>query len=133
MLAMALLLLPAFWVGLRIFGFKWFNDWLSRAPARGKPSLAFDEITAIGSLINSATFHLLGPDNCLTRSLYLQWLLGRLGVTSDLRIGMQLAGGELKAHAWVEIAGQPINDAHDIAERYTAFNQAFATQLDLSK
>jgi hypothetical protein len=133
LLATALLLLPAFWVALQLLGLRRFNDWLSRAPAGGKPPLAFEEITAIGSLVNSAAFRLLGPGNCLTRSLYLLWLLRRRGVMSDLRIGMRLTNGQLNAHAWVDVAGQPVNDAKDIGERFAAFDQPRFTRMFSSK
>lgn len=133
LLASALLLLPVFWVALRVFGFKRFSDRLGRARASGKAPPAFEEIAAIASLVNGAAFHMLGPDNCLIRSLYLLWLLRRRGVSSDLRIGMRLTSGQLEAHAWVEVAGQPVNDAPEIAERYAAFDQPLTTRLHSSK
>jgi hypothetical protein len=129
LLAIALLLLPVFWVTLRALGFQRFAERIDRTPASGKAPFVFEEITAIGALVNSATFHVLGPDNCLIRSLYLLWLLRRRGVSSSLRIGTRLTDGQLKAHAWVEVADQPVNDPHDIAENYVAFDQPLTSRL----
>jgi hypothetical protein len=48
---------------------------------------------------------------CLQRSLVLLWLLRRRGVSSKLRIGVKKSPEALLAHAWVEVAGQPIGDS----------------------
>lgn len=90
------------------------------------PSL--DELTRIGYLVNSAAHNVLPAGNCLTRSLCLQWLLRRRGVPTDLRIGVQLANGQLLAHAWVEYGGHPLNDTPDVAERYAPFGQKYTAK-----
>ena len=133
----AALRLPWFWVRLRLFGQRAFGV----APVAGEPSARavksagsaetvapssappLDELIRIGSLVNSAAHHVLPAGNCLTRSLYLQWLLRRRGVPTDLRIGVQLSDGQLPAHAWVEYVGHPLNDAPDVAERYAPFER----------
>jgi len=125
----AVLLLPGFWLGLRVLGFNRFQRRLTRAAASGKPPLSHDEMTALGTLVNSAAFHAPGPANCLSRSLFLQWLLRRRGVESELRIGVQLRRGRLDAHAWLEVGGRPVNDALGVAERYAAFNQPLSAGL----
>jgi hypothetical protein len=48
--------------------------------------------------------------HCLQRSLVLHRWLHREGLPSELRIGVRKEHGELKAHAWVELRGQVIND-----------------------
>jgi len=45
---------------------------------------------------------------CLTRALVLGWLLARQGVPVRLRFGVTRAGGELRAHAWLESSGRAI-------------------------
>lgn len=126
LLLIALPTLPLLWVALRLFGFERLNRWLDIPPARGAPPHSFEEVADIGSLINSATFHLLGPNNCLIRSMYLHRVLRRRGVVSELRIGMRLSDSRLDAHAWVEVDGWPVNDAPDIGARYVAFEQPLA-------
>ena len=117
----SMLLLPLFWAGLRVLGLARFQLLLNRSPLGTKMPPTWDEIVAIGALVNIAANHVPGPTTCLTRSLLLIWLLRRRGVSGELRIGVQLAQGKLDAHAWVEYAGKPVNDAQDVAERYAAF------------
>lgn len=126
----SMLLLPIFRLGLRAFGFARFQAWLDRSshaapfPVHVEPG----ELTAIGRLVNIAARHTPGTITCLTRSLFLRWLLRRRGIASELRIGVHLAQGKLDAHAWVEYAGKPINDAQDVAERFAAFNQPLSPE-----
>jgi len=119
----AMALLPVFRIGLRLLGLQRLQARLHRTPlARANPS-DHDELTRIGALVNRASNHVLGRDNCLTRSLYLWWLLRRKGVYCQLRIGVRLAEGELIAHAWVECGGIPVNDRHDVGTAYDPFTE----------
>lgn len=128
-LAAALSLMPVFWLALQILGFRRFIYWVVGTPAPGKKPLALDRVVEIGDLVNQAGFNLFGPDCCLIRSLYLMWLLRRLGVACDLRIGTQLTQGKLMGHAWVEVEGAPVNDARDIAQQYAVFEGSFTQGL----
>ena len=56
--------------------------------------------------------------NCLVRSLVLARVLRSGGTDAELRIGVTQSDGALQAHAWVEVAGVPVNDAVDIGLRY---------------
>ena len=120
---LAVVMLPLFWLGLRVFGLARFQVWLERAPLVARESPTVAEMSDIGAVVNRAAQYAPGPVTCLTRSLYLRWLLRCLGIASDLRIGVQLEQGRLDAHAWVEIAGVPINDAPDVGQRFAAFNE----------
>ena len=117
----AMALLPLFWIGLRTIGLQRLQTRLQRTPLRHPATLAADELTRLGTLVNSAAHHALGPANCLTRSLYLWWLLRRRGVDSQLRIGVRLTEGVLDGHAWVEHAGLPVNDRPDVNADFTPF------------
>ena len=57
----------------------------------------------------AARRHPLRPA-CLQRSLVLHYWLTRDGLSSQLRIGVRREAGQLKAHAWVEVNGQPVNE-----------------------
>lgn len=59
--------------------------------------------------------------SCLQRSAVLHLLLRQQGIQADLRLGVRRNDGSFEAHAWVEVAGQPINDAPDIAEDFLPF------------
>jgi hypothetical protein len=65
---------------------------------------------------------------CLLRSLALGRYLGRLGIPFEIRIGLPsgtesaLANPDFSAHAWVEHAGEVLNDRADAAQVYRAFD-----------
>jgi hypothetical protein len=59
---------------------------------------------------------------CLGRSLVLWFLLRRRGIDAELVIGAEAPrNGSLPAHAWVEVSGEPVNDAPDVRARYGSF------------
>ena len=119
LLLLAALLLPVFWIALRALGLRRLHAWIDRLPAIRHTQSLEVEPGAIGTLVNAAGRYSPGPSTCLTRSLLLRWLLRGRGVCSELRIGVRLQQGEFQAHAWVEHQGRPINDAVDIALRFT--------------
>jgi hypothetical protein len=119
----ALALLPPFWVALRLLGLPRLQARLHRK-VRGSVAPDLDELKRTGALVNSAARSVLGPASCLTRSLYLWWLLRRRDVYCQLRIGVRLTEGELGAHAWVEHEGIPINDRHDVGASFNAFTDS---------
>ena len=125
----AMVVLPLFWIGLRIVGLKRLQARLQRKPLRHPAALTADELSRLGALVNSAAHHALGPANCLTRSLYLWWLLQRRSIDSQLRIGVRLTDGALEGHAWVEHAGVPINDRLDVSANFTPFSEPFSPRL----
>jgi hypothetical protein len=57
---------------------------------------------------------------CLTQALATQVLLGRLGHTTSLRIGVaRNAAGQFEAHAWVECEGRIVIGGLEDLSRYT--------------
>ena len=53
----------------------------------------------------------------------LWFLLRRRGIDAELVIGAAAPhAGELPAHAWVEAAGEPLNEAPDVRERFGSFD-----------
>ncbi len=122
LLALAALLLPLTWLALKLRGLSHLHARLSALPASRSESSGDLAPDRMGYLVNAAASHSLFPASCLTRSLLLAWLLQRRGVSSRLRIGVRKAGDALDAHAWVECEGRPVNDAPDVAERFTPFD-----------
>jgi len=114
--------LPCFSLALRMFGLRRFRAILHRTvvPAQRLPD-SLEQVLRMGELVNIAGRHTPCPVTCLTRSLLLEWLLGRRGVDAELRIGVRLYGTALDAHAWVEYAGMPVNDQPDVASRFVPF------------
>ena len=65
----------------------------------------------------AARMHLLHM-TCLPRALSLRWMLSRRGIPAKLCIGVNKSATDLTAHAWVEMDGENIGEAEDIAERF---------------
>jgi hypothetical protein len=61
---------------------------------------------------------------CLVRSLTLWAILRRRGVESELRIGIRKMADVTEGHAWIELAGNPINEAPTVASTYVVFEGA---------
>lgn len=76
-------------------------------------------------LVNAAGSRSIGRPNCLTRSIVTCWILQRRGLEGQLRFGVaQSEHGRLAAHAWVESAGQIINDRVDIADQFQRLDRS---------
>jgi len=76
----------------------------------------------LGRLTRIAGRYVPTNGSCLRQSLLVWWLLRRREAPAELRIGVRKQDG-FSAHAWVEVDGQPVNDAGDVAERYAAFER----------
>ena len=66
---------------------------------------------------------------CLERSLVLWRLLARLGIASQLRIGVRKTGDKFEAHAWVEHEGVAIGEPEATHLHYAAFAKGFSEEL----
>lgn len=117
----AIVCMPLFWLGLRLLGLSRFHAMLQRPRETAQPQMTLPEVKAMATLVAIAARHSLAPVTCLTRSLLLVWLLRRNGVESQLRIGVRLTRGVLRAHAWVQCQGEPVNDEADISSRFASF------------
>jgi Transglutaminase-like superfamily len=68
--------------------------------------------------LESAARHHVVNAHCLHRSLVLHHWLRREGLPSELRIGVRKEGDALKAHAWVELQGEVVNDRRADVARF---------------
>ena len=118
----AFLLLPLVWIALRLFGLGRVKAWVRQIATEPRRPDAFEEICALGRVVNAAANHALLPVTCLSRSVVLHCMLKQRGVFSDLRIGVRLRDSALEAHAWVECEGIPVNDVADIAIQFAPFD-----------
>lgn len=97
-------------LGLRRHG---FHEYLLRAPAPAHSNVAPAEIVRARTYarwVGAAARRHPVRARCLHRSLALHGWLRQEGIPSTFRIGIRKDGGELAAHAWVEVDGQVIND-----------------------
>lgn len=91
---------------------------LSQSP----PEYAIERARTLSRWVGVAARRGMARGTCLTQSLTLLRLLQREGMMGQLRIGVRLQAGQLDAHAWVEVDGQPVNDSPDVTARYAAYD-----------
>jgi hypothetical protein len=109
--------LLATWLGLRLTGFRRWKRvlaWLSPsaiAIARLRGASQKKSAQLIAQMAAAAARNLFFSTNCLEQSLVLCWLLRRLGIAAELRIGARKEVGRFEAHAWVEVDSVVLNDA----------------------
>jgi hypothetical protein len=121
--------LLATWLGLRLAGFRRWKSllaWLSPsenaiAPLQG----AFEKESAqvIARMQAAAARNLFFSTNCLEQSLVLWWLLRRLGIAAELRIGARKEVGRFEAHAWVEVDSVVLNDSGAEHRHFVPFDE----------
>jgi hypothetical protein len=118
----SLLLLPAVQLSLRFRGFKRTAATLAAHSARrAVPATPNEARPAAEAVALVAGRPAIGA-RCLGRSLALWFLLRRRGIDAELVIGADVPrDGRLPAHAWVEVAGEPVNDASNVRERFGSF------------
>jgi transglutaminase superfamily protein len=121
-------LLLAVDVGLRLVPFPRLEGWLAPAPPREDETAGPEpDETAVPRLVwatAAAARHHLYPMRCLPQALCLRWLLGRLGIAAELRVGVERRGGDLHAHAWVERDGRPVGEDFRVADRFAPLHPA---------
>lgn len=86
-----------------------------QAPKGPEPDVA--QARTIGDAIHiGARLWRLHDTSCVARSLLTWALCTRRGVTADIIIGVEVA--TRRAHAWVEVHGEPVDDSPDVRDRY---------------
>lgn len=133
LLAGLVVLLPAIGIALCLFGVRRTYRLLggSGRPAPLSAESSEDSSTSakrLGRLVSIASRR--GPymATCLPQSIALRWLLCRRGMPAEVRIGVRKEHERIHAHAWVELAGQVINDHSAVEAEYAVYRE-FATRL----
>ena len=120
-------LLPLLTIGLRLRGFRFTRDFLKKFLRRSASALAQDaveeRIAITTRMVLAAARNSPIRSTCLERALCLWWLLARLGISSQLRIGVQKGDREFTAHAWVERGGAAIGEPDASHLHYAAFTE----------
>jgi hypothetical protein len=107
-------------LGLRLLPFGRVQGLLaSRAEAVTRPLSAETTATVrrLRWLVEAAGQRHLHPMRCLQQALVLQWLLGRRGIQTELKIGVRKEEEQLCAHAWLEL-GHCSGERPGIAEGF---------------
>src|SRR5215472_18628234 len=87
----------------------------------------FSALERTAHMVNAADRHGMVHPTCLVKSLTLWWLLGRQGITSELRVGVRKQVGNLEAHSWVEREGLALNEPEERHRHYAAFDAALTS------
>ena len=96
-----------------------------RCPGSGKDAAALiDEAQRVQTLVGIAANHGLYKANCLRKSITTWWALRKMGLDSAICFGAKKEGGELAAHAWVELHGVPLGERPEMLSTYTAFESS---------
>jgi hypothetical protein len=115
-------------LGLRLLGFRRCQALLSHWPLKEPGSFLEERMFAVaqaqGRFVQVAARHGLYRPTCLPQSLALWWLLRCQGIETDLHVGVKPAANGIEAHAWVELQGQPLNDALDVHLHFSPFGRA---------
>jgi hypothetical protein len=83
------------------------------------------QISIVATAIDRAARRGLFTPQCLVRALALHLMLERRAIAgSVVRIGVRTDGGELLAHAWVEIDGFTLLDAPALVAAFTPLTDA---------
>lgn len=119
-------LLPAIGGALRIVGVRRTYRMLGGSrplrAARGEvDEIAQATAKRLGRLVDIASRHGPYKATCLRQSLALWWMLRRLRLPAELRIGVGKDDVHMRAHAWVELGGQVINDRASITDDYAVY------------
>jgi len=124
-------MLPVVAVSLRLRGFDATRTALQKTVSRSISQTANESVEKRAALtarmVNAADKHGLVHPSCLAKSLTLWWLLGRQGISTQLRIGIRKENGKFEAHAWVEREGAALNEAEGHQHHYAAFDAALAS------
>ena len=113
------MILLFFNVGLRTVPFRRLQRAADRTGAGSDPPADVDsEIERCRRLVGTAAANHLPGTACLARSLALGVVLGRRGIGTRMRIGVQREGEVLAAHAWLEHEGRAIGEPEDVDRRY---------------
>jgi len=102
-------------LSLRLWGFQRVVERVAPvSPVAAGLNLASIDVEQVNRYVrwikSAARRHVVNA-RCLHESLTLHRWLRRDGLPSELQIGVRLEDGELKAHAWVELFDQVVNDA----------------------
>jgi hypothetical protein len=124
-LTQGFLVLPPTAVALHCWGLRRLQRIFARRapPAKGRIEPAdLDKALSMARMLGIAARCGWYQATCLPRSLVLWWWLRRLGIESDLRIGVRQESGSFTAHAWIECQGLVLNETTDVHQHFAAFD-----------
>ena len=128
---LSMILLPIIQIGIQLGGLSLVQTILFRIKKlfyRPLPSLRDSDIVpSIVRVVKITGCISLFQPSCLTISLCTWFLLLMYGIETELRIGIARSRGTFIAHAWIEQAGQVLNDRPDIQNFFSPFDASINT------
>ena len=137
LLTQALILLPLTFCGVYALGVTRCRRFLGQIASLGKSSnRSLGHISARGTedglspgdsarasaiarIVKIAAEHGCYRAKCLQQTLVIWCLLRRNQIEGEIRFGARKEGGELQAHAWVEVDGVALNEASDVCLHFS--------------
>ena len=120
--ALSVVLLPPIQLMLKSRGLKRTAALLAARSDRARAISDRDTATSMAEAVSLVAGRKVVGALCLGRSLLLWFLLRRRGMDAELVVGSKRQVDETwMAHAWVELDGQPVNDAADVRDHYGSF------------
>jgi len=110
------------WAMLSLAGIQRLRRW-TRNPGRAGPQTLPPERIAARVLALRRVGARLPGCRCLARSMALSWWLNRNGQAHSLHIGIHGTAIDLRAHSWVAIAGQPVDDSPESIARFRKISE----------
>jgi hypothetical protein len=124
LVAGAVLALSAVRIGLIALPFATVRGIVARRYGRLDDQPSRPALERVTWAIEVASHYVPGGSNCLVRALASEYVLGRFGYQSELKIGVaKSAAGEFAAHAWLESEGRIVIGLFEL-DRYTALGAA---------
>lgn len=152
LLTQALVLLPLTFWGVYALGVSRWHRFLAQLASPGttsnrskklsgslasEPTLAISDAAAIeqarviARIVKIAAEKGAYQARCLQQTLVLWCLLRRNNIESEVRFGARKAGGELQAHAWVEVGGVALNEESDVCLHFSPLGTGAALTLEM--
>jgi hypothetical protein len=140
LLTQALVLLPVTFWGVYALGVSRWHRFLAQLASLGTTSnrsknlsgnlaserilassdaAAIEQARVIARIVKIAAEKGAYQARCLQQTLVLWCLLRRNNIESEVRFGARKAGGELQAHAWVEVGGVALNEESDVCLHFS--------------
>jgi len=116
-------------ITLRLRGYAALRDRIERA-AGTRPAGA--GAARIAQLLQGVARRLPYQTTCLEQSVALHWMLRRRGIAAELCIGARKQEDAFEAHAWVECAGDVLNDDPGVRQRYAVFDGPLPARVRFS-
>jgi len=150
LLTQALVLLPLTFWGVYALGVSRWHHFLAQLASLGTTSnrgnkvsvaaectlanldaAAIEQARVIARTVKIAAENGAYQARCLQQTLVLWCLLRRNDIESEIRFGARKEGGELQAHAWVEVGGVALNEDSDVCLHFSPLGTDAGSGLTL--